>query len=141
MLSQYIDIIIHHIVKNSQYCHRIVAILSTHCDNIVCHPYCQISYYGYHIICSEGWQICGQNCTTTHRFRDICQLKLAKLTKRKKRNGRSGTKKKNGTEKNETKDTKRKKRNDTFKVYYYYFFLNKDKCKQHFVNLTLRSLI
>ena len=35
MLSQYINNIIHYIVKNSQYCLRIVTILSTYCDNIV----------------------------------------------------------------------------------------------------------
>ena len=36
-LSQYVDSVVHNIVKNSQYCHHIVTTLSTYCDNIVHH--------------------------------------------------------------------------------------------------------
>ena len=37
VLSRYVDNIVHHIVKISQYCHGIVTILSTYCENSVYH--------------------------------------------------------------------------------------------------------
>ena len=35
ILPQYVDNIVHHIVRNSQYCPYILKIFSTYCDNMV----------------------------------------------------------------------------------------------------------
>ena len=58
ILSQYVDHIVHHIVKNSQYCHHIVIMLSTYCDNIVHHIvsfHNTVNIYGNRMWSQYGW--------------------------------------------------------------------------------------
>ena len=80
--------------------------------------------------CGLGVQIVAQNCSQTHRFRDICQESIGKI------NGSKEEKRNQHNERSETKSTQEAKGKEMRLRPIITVFSSKAKCKQHSVHYT-----